>query len=207
MPSAAAVAALYDDAYAGATQGYFAKSASKLRRARRRVKRIARFAPPKAGARFLDVGCNAGYTVEAAREAGYQAHGIELDPVSYRFAKDHYPANQYFNGPIEDYTPGVTFDAVYCAEVIEHVPEVDRFTAAIAGLMRPGAILYMTTPDLGHWRTPKDVAQWSAFTPPGHCLFFTFDSLTRLLARHGLSVFRRQAAFKPGLKILARRTA
>ena len=99
------------------------------------------------------------------------------------------------------------FAAVYCSEVIEHAPDANRFVAAIAALMAPGAVLYLTTPDIRHWRRPKDIVRWDAFAPPSHCIYFSPRNLTRLLHQHGLAVFRRRLAFKPGIKLLARKRA
>jgi 2-polyprenyl-3-methyl-5-hydroxy-6-metoxy-1,4-benzoquinol methylase len=205
MPSAAESRALYADAYQGATSGYFAKVGAKLRRSRGRVRQLARRLPKGAGGRFLDVGCSGGFMVEAAREAGFEAWGLDLDPVSIAYAREHYPQNQFFDGPLEDFAPGAPFDAVYCSEVIEHLGNANAFAAALATLMAPGAVLYLTTPDLGHWRRPKDLTTWDAFCPPAHMLYFNRQNLTRLLANHGLEVIARRFAWKPGLKLFVRR--
>ena len=202
MPEPAALDQLYSDAYDGASEGYFRKVPQKMRRARGRMRQIAALVPR---GRFLDVGCNGGFMVEAARERGFEAHGVDLDPVSIAWAKDHYPGGEFFAGRIEDYQTGAPFDAVYCSEVIEHVHGANAFLAAIAARMRPGAVLYLTTPDISHWRRPRDITRWDGFCPPAHCLYFNPDNLTRLLDRHGLGVFRRLPAFKPGIKLLARR--
>ncbi|MDP6353178.1 MAG: class I SAM-dependent methyltransferase [Alphaproteobacteria bacterium] len=202
MPSPAKAASFYVDAYDGATSGYFAKPGAKLRRARGQMRRLARLVP---AGRFLDVGCNGGFAVEAARLQGFEAHGLELDPVSIAYARDRFPRNVYFHGPVESYRPGFAFDAVHCSEVIEHVADVNGFVAAIAGLMRPGAVLHLTTPDIGHWRRPRDLARWDAFCPPAHCLYFSPANLARLLARHGLVVIKRRFAWKPGIKLFARK--
>lgn len=202
MPDEAALAALYTDAYDGALSGYFSKVDKKLRRSRARMKRLARRVP---GGRFLDVGCNGGFMVEAARERGFDAHGVELDPVSLRYAREHYPANAYFEGRIEDYAPDTPFDLIYSSEVIEHVPEVSDFVAAIARLLKPGGMFYVTTPDISHWRRPRRLADWDGFCPPSHCVYFTRSSLKALLARHGLETVHTGFAWKPGIKILARK--
>ena len=102
---------------------------------------------------------------------------------------------------------GAPYDLVYCSEVIEHSPDVNRFVAAIAPLLAPGAALFLTTPDIGHWRRPRDITAWDAFCPPSHCLYFSPANLARLLARHGLRIVRRRPAFKPGIKVLARKSA
>ena len=95
------------------------------------------------------------------------------------------------------------FDVAYCSEVIEHVPNANRFVAAIAALMAPGGMLFLTTPDISHWRRPRDLAAWDVFVPPVHCLYFSPANLARLLGKHGLRIVHRRPAFKPGIKVLA----
>lgn len=201
---------MYDDAYGDASTGYFAKADKKMRRARRRAAFIAARAKarPGEGRRFLDVGSNAGFMVEAARERGFEAVGVELDGTSVAYARKHYPKGAFFHGTVEDYAreaQGALFDGVYCSEVIEHTADANSFMAAIAALTRPGGLLYITTPDIGHRRRPKDITTWDAFCPPSHCLYFTEGSLRLLLKNHGFGHIRRRFAWKPGLKMLARR--
>lgn len=210
LPDEKTRAALYDDAYRGASGGYFAKVDKKMRRARRRAAHIASKAGGNAaaGRRFLDVGANGGFMVEAARGRGFDCVGVDLDGTSIAYAREHYPENTFFQGSIEDYAReagGAAFDAVYCSEVIEHVAEVNSFVAALAALTRPGGLLYLTTPDIAHRRRPRDLASWDGFCPPSHCLYFTEGSLRRLLEIHGFTKVRRRFAWKPGLKVLARK--
>ncbi len=209
MPAADALQAFYDDLYHGASESYFTKVEKKMRRSRQRMRRLGRHAP---GGRFLDIGCNGGFMVEAAREQGYETVGIDLDPVSVAYAREHYPENSYFQGTVEAFLEAgaasgsdLAFDAVYCSEVIEHIPDAAGFVAAVARLMKPGAVLYLTTPDISHWRRPRRLEAWDGFTPPAHCVFFNPGNLRRLLAAHGLQVFRRFLAWKPGIKLLARK--
>ena len=58
------------------TKQYTAKLNSKIRRAKKRIKSIYKHAK---GKRFIDIGCNVGFAVEAARQIGLDAHGIDLD--------------------------------------------------------------------------------------------------------------------------------
>lgn len=208
LPSLEDMQARYHDAYQGATAVYFTKVEAKMRRSRRRMGQLARCLPADRRKRFLDVGCNGGFMVEAARERGFEAWGVDLDPALIDYARAHYPDNRYLAGPVEeiDASHG-PFDAVYCAEVIEHVADANGFVAAIASLTEPGAALYLTTPDIGHWRRPRDLLEWDAFTPPAHCLYFSPNNLALLLRRHGFEIFKRRLAWKPGIKVLARRVA
>jgi len=209
MPTEDEIAALYTDAYAGASDGYFRKTGSKMRRSQRRARALARVTPDlgSQARRFLDVGANGGFMVEAARELGFTAVGLDIDPVSVEFARTSFAANCFYLGTVEQFgaTEHGAFDVVYCSEVIEHVTDANAFVAAIAQTMRPGAVLYLTTPDISHWRRPKDITAWDGFCPPAHCLYFSPANLDRLLARHGLRTVRRHFAWKPGIKLIARR--
>jgi SAM-dependent methyltransferase len=203
---AEAAAAFYANSYEDATTGYFAKIDKKLRRSRSRIRRLKRHV---AAGRFLDVGCNGGFVVEAAREAGFSAHGLDIDPVSIAYARKHYPENSYFLGIVERYADSMPgrFDLIYSSEVIEHVSDVRSFVRSIVELLAPGGLAYLTTPDISHWRTPRDLTKWDGLGPPSHCTYFTPQSLTGLLEEVGLSIVYRYFAFKPGIKIIAKKPA
>jgi SAM-dependent methyltransferase len=214
MLSDAELAELYSNPDSSGTRGYFHKEASKLRRARIRVRMLAGATAGGAkGRRFLDVGCSGGFMTQAAVAAGFITWGIDLDGEAVAHAKAHYPGATYRVSGLAEFAADFAarseepFDAVYCSEVLEHVADANAFVGAISGLMAPGGVLYLTTPDIGHWRRPRHLPSWDVFTPPRHCLFFSSGNLRQLLARHGLNIYRRQWAFKPGLKVFARKTS
>ena len=181
-----------------------AKAASKMRRLRRRARALARCA--QGPGRFLDVGADAGFMTEAMRELGFEAHGVEPHRAAVAYAREHYPKNSYHQTFMEAFEPaGLSFGAVYCSEVIEHSPDINAFIIAIRRVMEPGAVLYLTTPDIGHWRRPRELDRWDAFKPPAHCVYFNPGALVRFLERHGFRILRRRIAFKPGIKLIAAR--
>ncbi|MBT3396569.1 MAG: class I SAM-dependent methyltransferase [Alphaproteobacteria bacterium] len=201
MPSADALAAQYDS---DTSDGYFAKADRKLARSKRRLRRLNKFAT---SGRFLDVGCNGGFMVEAARAAGFETIGIDPDPASIDWAQNKFPGNTFQRGTLEEFagTSPEPFNAIYCSEVIEHVPDCNAFLDAITGMMTSGGVLYLTTPDLDHWRRPENLDAWDAFKPPEHCLYFSAANLIQLLEGHGLTLVHRAIAFKPGIKVIARK--
>lgn len=208
-PSAGEIAYFYHDPYAGATTSYFAKSKAKLKRSATRLRIMLRhLQDDAAGKSFLDIGCNGGFMVEAARLAGFRATGIEPDRNAVSYARQHFPENEFLHGLLEDSRlNGRKFDVIYCSEVIEHAADANRFMAALTAVLQPGGLLYLTTPDISHWRRPSDITRWDAFCPPAHCLYFNPKNLRALLRRHGLEVIHRRWALKPGIKLLARRAA
>lgn len=123
----------------------------------------------------------------------FETFGVDLDPTAIAYARNHYPKNTYFLGSIENFAKTDSgFSAIYCSEVIEHVLDLNSFVAAIAETMKPQAALYITTPDISHWRRPRRLEVWDGFDPPDHCVYFNPTNLKRLLANHGLDVFRKQ---------------
>jgi len=201
MPSAADLDALYSE-YAS-NPSYSSKAAKKVARTSRRLKRYMHMAP---GNNFLDLGCNVGTGVEAARLLGLDAHGIDVGEESIMLARELFPLGKYHAGPIEDIpAEWGAFDFVYTSEVIEHLPELRNYFTSLAARMKPGALIYITTPDASHWRVPADFASWDEVRPPEHIHFFNRKSLTRLLAQHGLDIVKFEWAMKPGLKALARK--
>lgn len=204
LPGIAALDALYQDAYQGATTSYFAKAEKKRRRAKRIARRLARLKPPPG--RFLDVGCSGGFLADAMRAQGFTARGIDADRPGIAYAQKQFPANTYYVGYGEDLpVEAGRFDVVSCIEVIEHAPAPRRLIKRIAEAMEPGALLYLTTPDIRHWRRPHDLGSWDAFCPPAHCLYFSKESLGRLLGDVGLKIERYRIALKPGLQLYARK--
>jgi len=208
LPEPADLSALYTDAYEGASTSYFAKAEKKLKRSRGRVAQLKRYVPR---GRFLDIGCNGGFMTEAAREQGFDAWGIDPDSVSVAYAAKTYPANRFAVAFAEEFFPEddagrpVAFDAIYCSEVIEHTPTPNLFAAALHRLLVPGGVAYLTTPDISHWRRPKDLDRWDGFCPPSHVLYFSPQSFAWLMHAHGLEVISRRFNLKPGLKVFVRR--
>ena len=207
-PSEAVLHALYDRAYSG-TPLYLAKADKKMRRMRHRARQIAGVAGLRQRPEplsFLDIGCSGGFMVEAAREQGFRASGVEPDRMAVDFARATYPQNDYFEGLLETADlGGCQFDVIYCSEVIEHAPDCHAFLAQVTAVLKDGGLLYLTTPDIDHWRRPKNILEWDGFAPPGHCLYFNPRNLQILLEQHGLTVVRRSVAWKPGIKLYARK--
>lgn len=160
------------------------------------------------GREFLDIGCNIGFAVEAARRLGCSATGIDLSSEAIAIATDLFPANRFFNVSSQDFvSTGKSFDIIVCSEVIEHLTEVHSFMHSIRCLLKQGGFLYLTTPDAGHFRVPNNFLSWDAVIPPEHTGFFTKKIIKQLFAEHGLRVVYFQPMLKPNIRVVARRVS
>lgn len=191
--------AFYDEY--GGTPGYRAKIEKKLRRSRKRIRRYAHRA---GGRRFLDIGCSIGIAAEAGRQAGFTAMGIDVDEPAITEAKTLFPDVEYRCVRAEDLaTEGRQFDFIYSSEVIEHVPEPMETFRAIKTMLAPNGVVWITTPDTGHTRTPKNILDWVPLCPPNHISMFNRKNIRAAMAACGLNVRKIEINFKPGIKLVA----
>ena len=200
MPTSAELAEFYREYYK--TRQYRGKLDSKVRRARRRIRRLKR---GLTGSRFIDVGCNVGFAVEAARQSGFQAKGIDIDEVAIDEARTLFPGCRFEHTSVETLaSSGQRYDVVYCSEVIEHLPNLAIFLEAIRRLISDDGLAFITTPDLGHRSIRRDPYADDFIRPPEHLLYFTRRSIERVMRGHGFTRVRFQHSFKPTLKVVAR---
>jgi 2-polyprenyl-3-methyl-5-hydroxy-6-metoxy-1,4-benzoquinol methylase len=196
----AEIRAGYDAAYSA---GYTRKADKKLRRARRRVRRLTR--EFDLGGRWLDVGCSAGFVVRAAADAGFEAHGVDIETAGIAYGRATLGLDHLREGLLHEQAyPDGWFDAISCYDVIEHVPDLHAFVAELARILAPHGVLDLGTPDIGHWRVPRALETWGELKPSEHLYYFDRHTLARLLAPHGLVVERVRFALKPGLKVCVR---
>jgi 2-polyprenyl-6-hydroxyphenyl methylase/3-demethylubiquinone-9 3-methyltransferase len=98
-------------------------------------------------ARVLDVGCGGGLLCEAMAAAGARVTGIDLAPGMIDVARLHAAERgleiDYRVCPAESLRE--RYDVVTCMEMIEHVPDPARMIGTLAGLVRPGGELFVST--------------------------------------------------------------
>ncbi len=174
----------------------------KLARSRRRARRLKR---RMAGARMLDVGSNVGIMIEAAGGIGLEPSGIELNPTLVDFARERYPAHTFYCGTLEETEIAEPFDGAYCSEVIEHIPDNNPFVAALARALRPGGVLFLTTPGVHEYVAAGEPDGWRDFGAPDHKLYYSRENMRTMLEKHGFHHIRYVGRAKKGLKLFATR--
>ncbi len=105
---------------------------------------------PFDGLDILDVGSGGGLLCEPLTRLGANVLGIDAAPTNIEVAKIH-AAEQgleidYQNILAEDLlATGANFDVVLAMEIVEHVENPADFVQTLAGLLRPGGLLLMST--------------------------------------------------------------
>ncbi len=142
----------------------------------------------------LDVGCGVGGSVKELAERGWQAYGVEPDPMLGRAGSERFGvpiATDFVNDAL---FPGVDFDLVFSIHTFEHLLDpLDVVRCARALLTRSGSgggLIFVSVPTYAH----ATHGAW-AWMNTSHTYLFTARSLGNLLARGG---FRVLHAFYPG---------
>ena len=188
----------YDHAY---SEFYANKADKKLRRCRRRVNRARKLVST---GRWLDVGCSIGLVVLAANEAGFEGHGIDVEGWGVAYAQNRLGLSHIQRGLLEDQKyPDGFFSAISLYDVIEHVPDLNLLVRELKRILGPDGIIDIITPDISHWRVPRNLMSWKEIKPSEHLYYFSKLTLSRLLEKHGLRIMQTRFHIKPSLHIYA----
>lgn len=148
---------------------------------------VATFRSYKKSNRLLDVGCGAGSFLEAAARDNWEAFGVEISQTAAEHVRRQ--GFEVFCGELEkaDYQDGY-FDVVIASEVLEHVLDPKALLESVARVLRPGGLLWATTPHgRGISARLLDLA-WTTVCPPEHLQLFSVNSIKAMLSSAG---FRR----------------
>ncbi len=130
--------------------------------------------------RVLDIGCAFGWSLDAAREDGFETAGVEVSGHAAQEA-----------GKRHDVRPDTasfgdgSFDAVTLVDVIEHVRDPLGLLREVRRLLRPGGAAALTTPDLSSLSARSLGARWP-YAIPEHVVYFDRATIRRALRTAGL---------------------
>ncbi len=183
LPSESQLASFYDEAYYGEERrkflspveiGIAALSSLKWSRLQSLLSR---------GDRMLDIGCGRGALLRFARNAGFEAYGIERpSPVGHAV-----PGVLYKSLP-ECNFPDNHFQLVVLWHVLEHLSNPVATLQEIHRILKPGGWLSLAVPNYGGAQARASGRHWFHLDLPRHFWHFRRSSLEALLARNGFRV-------------------
>ena len=171
----------------GIGDALLAATAQVALRLRRRTGILAaerRHIPPGWRGRLLDVGCGSGDFVAMARAWGFEAVGVDVDPVAVRQAQAK--GLDVRLGGVEALDPATErFDGITMSHVLEHVHDPIDGLRRCAALLRPGGWVWIETPNVeapGHARYGR---HWRGLEAPRHLVIWSARALERALRATG----------------------
>jgi len=152
------------------------------------------------GKTALDVGCGGGLLAEEFASLGCKVTGLDHSLASLKAARRpadsgnleiRYLAAAGERIPFE----AVSFDIVYCCDVLEHVSDLDRVISEISRVLKPNGVFFFDT--LNRTLKSRLVAiklwqdwKWAAFMPPNlHVwnMFIKPRELTEIMRSCGMT--------------------
>jgi 2-polyprenyl-3-methyl-5-hydroxy-6-metoxy-1,4-benzoquinol methylase len=144
---------------------------------------VASFEPFRCTGRLIDIGYGEGGLLNAAERHGWSCYGTEVDLRVLEFGR----RRGWVVGSPEhnELFPEEGFDVVTMIEVLEHVSEPEEFLKTALRLLRPGGVLYLTTPNALSLNRRLLQLEWSVICPPDHLMIWTARGLRVALAGAG----------------------
>jgi SAM-dependent methyltransferase len=152
---------------------------------RRRLAEIEPFLDPARHRSLLEVGCAYGFFLDLVRGRFESALGIDISAEAVRHARESLGLDAVQGDVLGHDFGRRSFDVVCLWDTIEHLPQPDLAVARIRELTAPGALLALTTGDIGSPLARLRGRRWRLIHPPTHLHYFTRGSLRRLLERCG----------------------
>lgn len=145
---------------------------------------------------WLDVGCGHGRLAAYAAAAGYEAFGVDPNPLAVRAARERLGTDRVFEGPVEAAgLPHDRFTVVSLVGTIEHLKRPLQTLQEIHRILEPGGLILVQTPNLASLQYRRQRETWEQFTPPGHLVYFTPGSLRAMLKAAGFRHVRFDMRF------------
>jgi len=146
--------------------------------------------PDPANRRLLDIGCGNAVFLKLAKEAGFDAFGLDVSGQAARLAAREVP-DRVFCGTEEDLiSAGESFDLLVLLHTLEHVIDPFQYLKRIRSLLRrPGGVI-IQVPNSGSLQARFLGSRWYGLDCPRHICNFTLYSLLHLLGRAGYRIER-----------------
>ena len=119
-----------------------------------------------------------------AKEAGWEAYGIDPDPKAIESAKSKNLDVKLAS--VKNLTDsGDKYEAITLSHVMEHVHDPKQFIDSVFELLKPQGFIYIDTPNISCYGAKYFGKHWRGHECPRHITIFNCKSLERTLLQAG----------------------
>jgi 2-polyprenyl-3-methyl-5-hydroxy-6-metoxy-1,4-benzoquinol methylase len=141
---------------------------------------VARFVRDHSqGISFLDVGCSVGNLVVEASQLGFDAEGIDVDPVATEEARR--AGRPVRTARVEEVTG--TYDVVVANHVLEHIGDLSDFLAQVSRVLARDGRFFVFSPNHHGLIARLRRSRWMGWVPSEHVWHFTPETLASTVER------------------------
>jgi SAM-dependent methyltransferase len=164
-------------------EAYLDEETGRRTTARRLLDLIGRNVP---AGRLLDVGCGHGLLLDEARRRGYDVMGLELSASSAAYGREVLGLDVREQA-LDEFSDDEGFAVVVLADVIEHLDDPVAAIDHCQGLLAPGGVLCVVTPDPSSRTARLAGRRWWGYLP-AHTYLLPRTTLRELLSARGLII-------------------
>jgi len=150
---------------------------------KQQIKYISSISKP--GWRILDFGAGTGELVNGLSNNGALVDGIEYSYDAILEAKNRYGIK--LMGTIDELAQEdkEKYDLIVAVEVVEHLTNPAETLSLLFRCLKPGGVIYLTTPNVSGLKARIRKSNWSEALKPFHLVLFNFKSLKYILESRG----------------------
>lgn len=191
-----------EDYFRNGRSQYLKRWEHRVRKCRRQVLAALEYAPHARA--LLDIGCSAGYVLEAAISLGLEPTGLDLSNFTVNLCREKgYRAEQ--GSQTQMPFPDASFDIVTTKHTLEHAERPMDALRELHRILRPGGVAFVIVPDAAYWKIPLRPRTGPSFRPEQrgwqHHVYYSERTLPAAMTRAGLvpvkagkAIFRRRLA-------------
>lgn len=144
------------------------------------------------GKKILECGCGSGEYLSIMRECGGNAFGWEFHPGNVANCRRlGLPVEQGFFATGQERLTEAPFQAFFCLNFLEHIPDLSAFLAGIRENLSADACGLLEVPNFEMMLRQNTIAEFMR----DHLCYFTRETLSGLLQRNGFLVQRTRELF------------
>ena len=152
---------------------------------------IKKFMPDKYDTPLLkldlfEIGSAYGFFLDIAQKHFQSVTGIDISEDGCEYAKNNgmnVTCGEFLTENIND-----KLDLFCIWDTIEHLSRPDLYIEKAAQLTNPGGMICITTGNIDSSLAKRKKERWRLIHPPTHLYYFSTETLTKLLERHGYEV-------------------
>ncbi len=180
---------------------------------------LGRKFPNPAAVRMADIGCCQANLSLLMAEKGFDVTAIDINPdfLEYAALKKENGKIKFVQGNFDSLKMEGLFDIIMLGEIVEHCAYPEDFTKKAAEYLKPGGVLFVTTPNADMFmndlptfgklknREDRKFLEERQFGPDGedHLFLFTLDDL-KLIVPDGISL--EESGYLGGTVLINKRT-
>jgi SAM-dependent methyltransferase len=152
--------------------------------------------------RLLDIGCGTGGFLEHAQNGEFELYGFDASKAQSEYARKRFPNVRYARSCseylVEHGDRKLQFDVITLWDVIEHIRNPLDYLREMRGVIRPGGLVYISTPNglAKLWKLKLyklfsiEIDLRGEFMPWEHVFYYSPRSLEYLLRKSGFKMLK-----------------